>query len=446
MMDEEKQFDEDTCDMGKGAHAKRGIRGKFGKRIGLTLLALFLVAGVFLAGWYGHYGTIDPRMRSLIWALDTMEKHYYEKPDLDGIYDDLFGALTPDDYSRYYSKSEYEEVIRAGNGENSGIGVSVLAGSGAAVLYRVVGNSPADLAGLKQGMSVFGYGSSADGLISGSASDFLDFANGQTGTFFMRCGYDEESAELFTLSRAGYAATYCHYRDSAGAFAFRGKSGNDLTDVTDSYGALAGADDKTAYIRLDAFTANAAREFQSCLALMKARGRNNLVLDLRLNGGGYMDILSEIASHLMRTASGRAVVATARYRGGKRENFVAKNCDYFDCFEGSSRIKVLADENTASASEALIGAMLDYGTIGYGDIYLRAASGRTYGKGIMQSTYTDAKGNAMKLTVATIHWPVSDTCIQGRGILVSDGAVAVDAGLSWEDGDTMLAFALSNRT
>ncbi len=107
---------------------------------------------------------------------------------------------------------------------------------------------------------------------------------------------------------------------------------------------------------------------------------------------------------------------------------------------------MLANYNTASASECLLGAMLDYGTIGYGDIYLSEIDGvaRTYGKGIMQTTYYDYDGGyANKLTTAQIYWPLSDTCIHGRGILPEDGANTVTAAAAVTYGDAELLTVVS---
>ena len=73
--------------------------------------------------------------------------------------------------------------------------------------------------------------------------------------------------------------------------------------------------------------------------------------------------------------------------------------------------------------------MLDYGTIGYGDICLSTRSGvaKTYGKGIMQTTYQLSLWgqDAVKLTTAKIYWPISGHCIHDRGILPTDGAKTV---------------------
>ena len=99
---------------------------------------------------------------------------------------------------------------------------------------------------------------------------------------------------------------------------------------------------------------------------------------------------------------------------------------------------MLADNQTASASECLIGCMLDYGTIDYSDICLayRGDEAKTFGKGIMQTTYPliGFNAGAVKLTTARICWPVSKKCIHGVGVLVSDGArtVAEDSDIERE--------------
>ena len=157
-------------------------------------------------------------------------------------------------------------------------------------------------------------------------------------------------------------------------------------------------------------------------------GKKNLVLDLRGNGGGSLDVMREIAGYLCKTTEKKPVVAIADY-GERREKFRANFNVYNEYFTDDSRICVLADNETASASECLIGAMLDYGTITYADVCLSGLgeSAKTYGKGIMQTTFylNLLKGDAIKLTTAQIRWPISDTCIHDRGILSSDGTKRV---------------------
>lgn len=412
------------------------------KRIAAVAIALFIAVAAFLVGWFGRYLAIDSRMRDLMWAFETMEKNFYGDLDTDKIYDDLFSALTPDPYSRYYTKAEYEEILRESEGENSGYGLSVTASESGVRVFSVVGNSPAEIAGLKKGMYLLEYGKSENGMKKvGTLDETLAFLRAETGTVYLKFGYhtDGTGATVAPLARAEYHAGYCSYMDSGAGFSVRGEG-----VLGENENRLVGANEKTAYIRIDEFNGNVAQELVLCLNKMTERGRTDLILDLRSNGGGYMDKLTSVASHLMKNASGKTVVATAQYKSGKIMRYSTSKTDYGVYFHADSRILLLADENTASASECLIGAMVDYGTVGYGDIILRkndAGEARTYGKGIMQSHFRDLKGNVMKLTVATVHWPVSNTCIHGVGVRSDDAAVS--APLLWGEDDPQLAAAVA---
>ena len=115
--------------------------------------------------------------------------------------------------------------------------------------------------------------------------------------------------------------------------------------------------------------------------------------------------------------------------------------------EQDSEIYVAANVNTASASEALIGAMISYGTIGYEDIFITdtvgQGSARTYGKGIMQTTYYNvATGEAAKLTTAQIYWPNGES-IHGSGITTAMGARPSPAKSFGEYGDPELTAILA---
>ena len=122
--------------------------------------------------------------------------------------------------------------------------------------------------------------------------------------------------------------------------------------------------------------------------------------------------------------------------GSRIERYYASANVYDEYFSADSRIYVLADNKSASASECLLGVMLDYGATSYGRVYLseRLGEAKTYGKGIMQTTYTFPKGDAVKLTTAQIFWPISHTTIHGVGVTPTSGAVAIAQDL-WQDGE-----------
>ena len=132
----------------------------------------------------------------------------------------------------------------------------------------------------------------------------------------------------------------------------------------------------------------------------------------------------------------RPVVMIADYGEGKKEYYRASGNYYAEYFSEDSRICVLADSGSASASEALIGAMLDYGGTSYQDICLieRGGIAKTYGKGIMQSHFgLSFKGDVIKLTTAEIRWPITGRSIHARGILPEDGAKTVREGLTEDE-------------
>ena len=408
-------------------------RQKWGTRVCAIILAL-LIAGIgFLGGWFGYYFSLDPRMRDFLWATETTKKQYYQSIDEDKLYSDIMDALESqvDQYSRFFTAEEYEAEMRENMGESVGIGISIVEEQDGMRTFLVVQNSPAERAGIERGMYIVGYGTPDGAMQTGTADEMTSFLSAQTGEFVLYCATqaDGSDAKPYLLEKAEYHAAYCLYRDNETSYSFRGEETLSLTETNNP---LAGLGNTTAYIRLDYFLGNAAEEFRQCLSMMKQRGRTNLILDLRCNGGGYMNLLAEIASHLCKDAEEKYPnVVTAKYANGAVEKQRATGNDYYDYFTEKSRIVVLADENTASASECLIGAMVDYGTIGYDDIYLRkdpdSGIARTYGKGIMQSYFPSASGSVMKLTVATVHWPVSDTCIHGKGVTSEDGANAIEA-------------------
>ena len=392
--------------------------------------ALLLALVCFLAGWFGRYYAIDTRMRTLMWLVDTVEKKYYKEPDLDALYEGLYSAAEPDIFSAYLSADDYASVIRESEGTSSNFGIAVASGEGLMQVARVVGNSSAEVAGITEGMYIYRFGASAAELKEGDYNAFVAFLQtlGTKRTVFVECGFSAENKRVYEIESKDYLSSYCAYADKDGTFRFRGETSLSLEEVG---AGIAGLDDDTAYIRLYEFEGNAADEFTRCLNEMKLRGKRNLVLDLRTNGGGYLNLLQSISSHFCKSSKdSNPVVATAKYRSGKTTVFAATGNDYADYFDASSKITVLADENSASASECLLGVLVSYGAVGYGDIYLREledGSAHTYGKGVMQSTYLNAKGEAFRLTAAEIFWPDGKTSIHSKGVTKEDGAHAVKA-------------------
>lgn len=143
------------------------------------------------------------------------------------------------------------------------------------------------------------------------------------------------------------------------------------------------------YIELSVFGENTASEFQSALRRLQKSGARGFVIDLRDNGGGYVNAALDISSKFINST---ALVSTES-RGGHFMTYYGDNEAI-----NPKPLAVLANANSASASEITIGALQDSGVA-------TIVGTRTFGKGVMQDLYPLADGSAIKITVARYFTP-----------------------------------------
>ncbi|MCM1530750.1 MAG: S41 family peptidase [Bacteroides sp.] len=156
-------------------------------------------------------------------------------------------------------------------------------------------------------------------------------------------------------------------------------------------------DKRNGYIQLDRFSRTSAEEVAAALADLKKQGMKNLILDLRGNTGGYLDIAVSLADQFL--PKDRLVV----YMQGKaqeREEFRTTGKGQF--IEG--RMVVMIDENSASASEILAGALQDWDRV-------IVVGRRSFGKGLVQRPFNLPDHSNVRLTIARYYTP-SGRCIQ----------------------------------
>ncbi len=408
-----------------------------------------ILAGVialcsFGAGMLTRQLMLDSELVSLMRLKNRVQKSYYTEISDEEFYGVLFGAVNEkllDQYSRYMTADEYLQTQTESKGEHSGIGLTFSTldkdGNERLLVVKVGGNSPAESVGICAGDSVIGVGKTSDSVQPCATFDELEkFLSGyKTGEkFYLQL----QKQGVVELSKQIYVENYVFYRTQDCAYRFTGETAETFSSYN---GAISGLPTDTAYIKLTQFNGGASAQFDVAMRTFKEQGKKNLVLDLRGNGGGYLDIMREIARYFCKnTAEKKPIVAIAHY-GDKKEYFRATGNIYSSFFQEDSRICVLADDSSASASECLLGCMMDYGTISYGDICLSERNGvaKTYGKGIMQTTYRLGliSGDAVKLTTAKICWPVSENCIHGVGILPKDGTKTVQE--SYQADEELLA-------
>ena len=148
---------------------------------------------------------------------------------------------------------------------------------------------------------------------------------------------------------------------------------------------------ETGYIKISKFAATTDDDFRASLNKLKAEGMKKLVLDLRGNGGGYLNSATELASEFLD--KGKLIVYTKGVHE-QRKDYFATDSGLFQ----QGKLAVLIDEYSASASEILAGALQDFD---------RAiiVGRRSFGKGLVQQQFGFDDGSAVNLTVARYYTP-----------------------------------------
>ena len=148
----------------------------------------------------------------------------------------------------------------------------------------------------------------------------------------------------------------------------------------------------TGYIAVSDFNRGTGKEVRDAVATLKGQGMQQLLLDLRNNGGGLLD---------------QAVVVSDQFvpAGGKIVETRGRTRDSFQDFNSSDRyedldlpVVVLVSDGTASAAEILAGAIQDH------DIGLIVGT-PTWGKGLVQTVYSLSYGNGLAVTTAKYYTP-----------------------------------------
>lgn len=157
------------------------------------------------------------------------------------------------------------------------------------------------------------------------------------------------------------------------------------------------ADDTIGYIRLLRFARTSVDEFRKALDALTKQGMTSLVLDLRGNTGGYLDIACGLANEFI--SRGKLLV----YQEGRMQPRQEFRASRFGSFR-SGNLVVLIDENSASAAEIVSGAVQDWDR---GILIGR----RSFGKGLVQRMYNLSDGAQVRITTARYYTP-SGRCIQ----------------------------------
>lgn len=399
------------------------------KRILSDILVVALLVGMFFGGYFisrlihkkdkTTLGDVARIMQDVAYIVDPITGEAKEITEED-IADAIVNGLL-DDYSDYYTQEEYEKLIKERKGEHEDVGLKFY--SNVPIVFKVYGNSPAERAGFMSGDRVtYLQIEGKENKKIRNNEDIDDVMSalkiGQKLTVTIEREDEQKTIEVI---KERYEASQVTYYDSQSKLYFSSENGQKIQSVFDDTAGMEDLDDKTAYIKLESFEDSSIPQLTQALELMQARQREKLIFDLRDNGGGKLSVLMEIASFFIyNEGQDQSLVVYAQKKKGTEEYYTSKN--NFKPF--IKEVFVLANENTASAAESLMGAMLYYGEdIGFDAEHIiiegvkdKNGISSTFGKGVMQTTYELETGGALKLTTGRILFPDKKTCINEVGI------------------------------
>ncbi len=311
--------------------------------------------------------------RDLAEALRVIERQYIEGAKLD--YNSVFkssilGMLRSlDPHSNYYDRAEYEELKTDQRSEYFGIGASIqnylLGNDGDTFVTATFQNSPAARAGLRFGDRIV----AVDGVkMTGKPSlQVRDKIRGPRGSVVKVTIERAADKRLQTVEITRDVVPQPSIPD-----AYMLKPGVGYVDMTRG------------------FNYSTTEELQDALDQLHARGMNSLVLDLRNNPGGFLDQAIHVAEVFLPRGQ---LILTQKGRNGLRDNTYRSANDSPDLVP----LVILINENTASASEIVAGAMQDH------DRALIVGE-TSFGKGLVQSIIPLEEGG-LTLTSAKYYTP-----------------------------------------
>ena len=331
---------------------------------------------------YERYKQFD----TLLELMDMIDYAYYKEYDVQDMLDGAANGLLlglGDPYTFYYTPEEYTELWEDDEGDYAGVGIQISTSylTGLCTISRVFDNGPAREAGVLKGDILY----KVEDLYvnSSTINDAVDIMRGTPGTtvhvVFLR-GTEEIE---YDLVRAQISVNRIEY------------------------GMLA---DDIGYIYLYEFAGDCATEFQTAVKALQEQGAKGLIIDLRDNPGGWVDDAETIGDIFLD----KGVLCYLQYNDGTKE--------YYRTTDGKvdMELVILMNENSASSSEILAGALSDRAGA-------TVVGVQSYGKGIVQTVVGLDNGAGMQMTIAQYYTP--------NGYAVHNQGITPDVFITLPDGD-----------
>ena len=339
------------------------------------LIAFALVLGIFIGSKFASKSTIDLD-RKINNILGIVADEYVESVNMDSLVElaipDIIAQLDP--HSVYISAKDYEQANEELNGNFCGIGISFQVMEDTINVIEVIPGGPSEKVGIANG----------DKIISVDGKNFTGEKINPNLVKEQLRG-PKNSVVKLGVKRATSAKTL-YFTVTRGYIPIK------------SVDAAYMIDKNTGYVKVNQFGRNTYDEFVAALSVLKNEGAKRYIVDLRGNGGGYMEIAVAMANEFL--PKDNLIVSTkGRYKKNDTSVYSDGNGSYQD-----AEIVVLINEFSASASEIFAGAMQD------NDRGL-VIGARSFGKGLVQREFKLSDNSAIRLTIARYYTPTG-RCIQ----------------------------------
>src|SRR3954447_2258545 len=358
------------------------------RRLKTPLLAALVVVALIFGIWAGgHPGVLTGLARETLVgdedaqvfddAMDRITADYYKKVDRDGLLNASLDAAVKslnDRFSKYIDPKEYRAFQESTNGAFEGVGLNVEEVPDGLRVVTVFQGGPAARAGIRRGDRIVAVdGRSLKGKSSDASTSLI---KGPAGTTVQLRVHSGDRTRDVKLQRARVAVPV-----STGRMVRRGG-------------------ERFGYVSLAQFTSGAHGVVGEKVRGLLKRGAKGIVLDLRNNGGGLLEEGVLVSSIFIPEGT----VVTTRGRNRPERRFTATG----DAISKDVPVVVLVNQNTASASEIVTGALQDRGRA-------TVVGTRTFGKGVCQDIEGLPNGGALDITVGQYFTP------KGRNLGPRDG-------------------------
>ena len=333
-----------------------------------------LALGIFIGGNLNFLSNNDfqsdnAHKNKLNTLIDFIERDYVDKVNTDSIVDLTVNGILEqlDPHSVYIAKNEMEEVAQSMRGDFVGIGINFYMYKDSLAVIKTIENGPSEKAGIQSG----------DRILFADAQQLFGKKLPSDSLFPILKGKKGTSIELTVFSKKDQKKKKITVQRDVIPI----KSVDVGLMISPTMG----------YIKINRFAETTYTEFKKEQTKLKGKGAATLVLDLRDNGGGYMEKAVQIADEFLK---GDELIVFTKNKKGRIDKTLSTSKGAFETGE----VFILMNENSASASEILAGAIQDNDR---GKIVGR----RSFGKGLVQREMPLGDGSAVRLTIARYYTP-----------------------------------------